>query len=64
MREAPETQALCHLGTPCGWFIWAKRHPRVMLLGALALAILACRTARRANGVQTGTAGEDVPLFI
>jgi hypothetical protein len=47
-----------------GWLFWPGRHPGVVLLGTLVVAILAFRGSAPAKDVQTDSTGEDVPLFV
>ena len=46
------------------WFAWAGRHPGVILLGAVAVAVLAIPKPTRKHNVESDSAGEEVPLFI
>ncbi len=64
MRDSFKGQVPIQLGTPTDWFNWAKRHSGILLLGALAMAILAFRKSRPANELPPDTTGEEVPLFI
>jgi hypothetical protein len=47
-----------------GWFDWAGRHPAVVLLGALAVAIVALQQSPGSEASELDGSGEEVPLFI
>ncbi len=47
-----------------GWFNWAKRHPGVILLGALVIAVLAYHKSPTTGNFERETNGQEVPLFI
>jgi hypothetical protein len=64
MREQGDGEAAMQLERPTGWFNWAKRHPGVVLLGALLMAILALPKSPRIEDIELDTSVEDVPLFI
>jgi len=46
------------------WYDWAAQHPGVVLLGAVAVALLAVPTPPRTCDVERNPEGEEVPLFI
>jgi len=64
MREQPVDCARYQDERRPGWLFWPGRHPGVVLLGALVVAILAFRKPLPAKDVQTDSMGEDVPLFV
>jgi hypothetical protein len=64
MSEQATGQATSQLGRLSGWFNWAERHPGVVLLGALVMAILALPKSPRSEDIERDTTGEEVPLFI
>ena len=47
-----------------GWVHWVGRHPGIILLGALAMAILSLQKSHKTEGADRDSSGEDVPLFI
>jgi hypothetical protein len=47
-----------------GWLKWAGRHPGLVLLGSLAVAILACCNSPEPADTELDASGEEVPLFI
>jgi len=47
-----------------GWFHWAERHPGILLLGALVMAMLALAKPPKTEDIEHDTSGEEVPLFI
>lgn len=46
------------------WMRWAERHPGVMLMGALVVAIVALRMPSKTRDTDRDISGEEVPLFI
>jgi hypothetical protein len=46
------------------WFGWAGRHPGVVLLGAVIMAIIAIPDPPSVHEVEDDSTGEEVPLFI
>jgi len=46
------------------WFRWAERHPGVMLMGALVVALMALRMPSKTRDTDRDISGEEVPLFI
>ncbi|HMD85552.1 MAG TPA: hypothetical protein VKO18_12735 [Terriglobia bacterium] len=57
-------EAAIQLARHAGWFNWAERHPGVVLLGALVMAILALPRSPKTEDIEDDTSGEEVPLFI
>lgn len=57
-------KAAGEIGRLSGWIHWAGRHPGIMLLGALAMAILSLQEPHKNEGADRDSSGEDVPLFI
>jgi len=47
-----------------GWFNWMGRHPGLVLLGALAMAIVAVQESTEAEPTEHASSEEEVPLFI
>lgn len=47
-----------------GWLDWAGSHPGLLLLGSLAVAILACCNSPEPADTELDASGEEVPLFI
>ena len=64
MHEQVPGKAAFQLEPHTGWFNWAERHPGVVLLGALVMAILALQKSPRTEDFERDTSGEEVPLFI
>ena len=64
MREQAWDKVTTQLDPLVGWFNWAERHPGIVLLGALAVALLALRESPKSGNTEHDTRGEDVPLFI
>ena len=58
--DKPPTESERHTG----WFNWAGRHPGVVLLGALVMAILALSESPGPEDIERDPSGEEVPLFI
>jgi len=52
------------IGKQSGWINWMARHPGLVLLGALAVAILAARQAPDENDPGPDSSQDEVPLFI
>jgi hypothetical protein len=46
------------------WLDWAGRHPGLVLLGSLAVAVLACSNSPEPTDTELDASGEEVPLFI
>ena len=64
MREQPVDYATNQDERRPGWLFWPGRHPGVVLLGTLVVAILAFRKSPPAEDVQPDSLEEDVPLFV
>lgn len=64
MREQAAGEEAVRIERHTGWLEWAGRHPGVVLLGALAMAILALNDPPRTESVECDANGEEVPLFI
>lgn len=47
-----------------GWWHWAEQHPGIVLLGALAVAVLALRDSPKTVDLESDPSSEEVPLFI
>jgi hypothetical protein len=47
-----------------GWLDWAGRHPGLVLLGSLAVAMLASSKSPETTDTELDASGEEVPLFI
>lgn len=57
-------QALVQRQDAESWLGWAGHHAGVLLLGALALSVLALPHRRSVRDVEHDITGEEVPLFI
>ena len=64
MREQAEDNAEIYLGQRSDWLRWPGRHPGIVLLGTLIVAMLAFRKSPPADDAQLDTTAEGVPLFI
>ncbi len=64
MREQTREKSALEKGTLGGWFDWATRHPGFLLLGALAVTLLAAEKPPEAEDANTDSCDEVVPLFI
>ncbi len=64
MREQGGEQTAGQLERHTGWFKWAERHPGLVLLGVLGMAILALPKSPTPEDIERDTSGEEVPLFI
>jgi hypothetical protein len=64
MREQASDKAPIESERHTGWFKWAGRHPGVVLVGALVMAILALSKSPGTDETERNTSGEEVPLFI
>jgi hypothetical protein len=62
MREQQTGETRPERGT--GWLDWAGRHPGLVLLGSLTIAILAYRNSPEPEDTELDASGEEVPLFI
>jgi hypothetical protein len=62
MREQPLGETRLQGGI--GWLDWAGRHPGLVLLGSLAVAILAYWESPPPPDTELDASGEEVPLFI
>jgi hypothetical protein len=51
-------------GKLTGWINWVGRHPGIVLLGALVMAILSVQTSPGARDSESDSDDEEVPLFI
>lgn len=61
MREQGEGKSATPREQHIGSFAWAKRHPGVMLLSALAIPILALPKSPTTETIESDTSGEEVP---
>ena len=57
-------KAVCDLGKLAGWINWAGRHPGIVLLGVLVMAILTVQHSPKIEDTEHGSSDEQVPLFI
>jgi hypothetical protein len=64
MYEQTVGKAAIEIERLTGWFNWAGRHPGVVLLGALVMAILALPKSPRTGDIEPDLGDEEVPLFI
>jgi len=64
MQEHALGKAALEVGKLAGWMDWAGRHPGIVLLGALAVAILAVQDMPKAEEASFDSSDEEVPLFI
>jgi len=64
MHEQANGKAANQHKPQTGWFNWAERHPGIVLLGALAMALLALQKLPKAKGIERDPSAEEVPLFI
>jgi hypothetical protein len=64
MREQSNGNVTIQHEQPAGWFNWAERHPGIVLLGCLAMAILALQESPMTDDIERNTSCEEVPLFI
>jgi hypothetical protein len=64
MQEHAVGKAAFKIGKHTGWIGWAGRHPGIVLLGALMMAILSAQQSSKASDAERDSSGEDVPLFI
>jgi hypothetical protein len=62
MREERVVEIRSEHGT--GWLDWAGRHPGLVLLGTLVVAILAFSGSPEPADSELDASGEEVPLFI
>ena len=62
MREHPHGQAGSEL--VANWLGWPARHPGIVLLGTLVVAILAFSGEPKLEDTDLDSTGEEVPLFI
>lgn len=59
-----EPVVIAQAGPWAGWLGWVGRHPGLVLLGTLAVAILTLGRPHHAPEAAPATNGEDTPLFI
>jgi hypothetical protein len=64
MHDQAGNKSAIQLERHTRWFKWAERHPGVVLLSALAMAILALQKSPRTEDIESDASGEEVPLFI
>lgn len=64
MREHAIGKVAIEIGGLGGWLDWAARHPGFVLLGALAVTLLATRELPPAEEAGPASCEEEVPLFI
>ena len=64
MHNEPRGEAAVRVERASSWFRWAGQHPGVVLLGALAMALLALRKPPQAAVAESDASDEEVPLFI
>ncbi len=64
MHAQTAGKAAVGVGKLSGWITWAGRHPGIVLLGALVLAILSVHESPRAGDTERDSNDEEVPLFI
>jgi hypothetical protein len=64
MQVLTAAKAALLLGKPIGWINWAGRHPGIVLLGALAMAILTLQKSPGTLEPEYESSDEEVPLFI
>ena len=64
MREQSNGTAAIESEYHTHWFNWAGRHPGVVLLGALVMAIMALQKPPCKKDIEHDSGGEEVPLFI
>jgi hypothetical protein len=64
MHKKASGRAAIQVEHHAGWFNWARRHPGVVLLSALAMAILALPKSPKTENTESDASGEEVHLFI
>jgi hypothetical protein len=64
MREQSAGKAASENYKLTGWFNWMGRHPGVVLLGAVVMAILTLQDSPAPEGTEGESSDEEVPLFI
>lgn len=64
MREQTDDKAAIESEHHAHWFNWAGRHPGVVLLGALVMAIIALQKSPGTEDIEHDPGGEEAPLFI
>jgi hypothetical protein len=64
MHNQTDGKAAIPLEPLSGLLNWAKQHPGFVLLGALAVAILAFNESPKTHDLEPDLSDEDVPLFI
>jgi len=64
MQEHAIGKAGIEIGKVSGWINWVGKHPGIVLLGTLAVALLSYRQSADAVDAERDSSGDDVPLFI
>jgi hypothetical protein len=64
MREQTYGQETIEDKQRMEWMRWAERHPGIMLMGALVVALMALRMPSKIRDTDRDISGEEVPLFI
>lgn len=64
MRERAIGKVAIEIDRLGGWLGWAARHPGIVLLGALAVTLLAVEESPKAEPVVCDSCEDEVPLFI
>ena len=64
MFEQTDEKAAIQLESNPGWFKWAGRHPGLVALGALVVAVVALNKSLKIREIEPDTGDEEVPLFI
>jgi len=64
MCEQPRGQEHTRSALGTSWIDWAVRHPGLVLLGTLVVAVLAITGSPKPAEMELDADGEEVPLFI
>ena len=64
MLEQPRAHKQTASTLGASWIEWLARHPGLVLLGTLAVAILAFSEPPKQEEAELDVDGEEVPLFI
>lgn len=64
MCEQPRGHGHTRSALGTSWIDWAVRHPELVLLATLVVAVLAIPDPPKPAGMELDADGEEVPLFI